>query len=334
LALLAAGKIDLIVGTHALLTGDVQFAELGLVVVDEQHRFGVEQRAILRRKGQMPHLLVMTATPIPRTMALCAYGELEVSVIDELPPGREPPQTHLLTGKRGLDKIRRGIAKRVAGGDQVFVVCPLVEASDVLDVTDVEATAAALRGHLPEDSVAVVHGRMTSKDKDAIMRSFRNKDVQVLVATTVIEVGVDIPDAKVMVVEHAERFGLAQLHQLRGRVGRGGGQSHCLLHTASGPGSDVASRLSVMTETTDGFVVAERDLALRGPGEIFGTRQAGAPRLRFARFGGEGTKLLVAAREAARGLLERDPGLDRHPWVRAELKRRRAGQAAISADAG
>ncbi len=334
LALLASGKIDLLIGTHALLTDDVAFRELGLVVVDEQHRFGVEQRSVLRRKGSMPHLLVMTATPIPRTMALCAYGQLDVSVIDELPPGREPPLTKLYTGKRGLGSLRRAVAKAVGQDRQVFVVCPLVEASDALEATDVEATAESLRGLLPETEIVVVHGRMSSKDKDSIMTRFREGEARVLVATTVIEVGVDVPNATVMAIEHAERFGLAQLHQLRGRVGRGGGASFCLLHASGGPKSDSAQRLSVLTETADGFVVAERDLEFRGPGEMFGTRQAGAPRLRFAGFAGEGTKLLVQAREAAAGLLERDPDLREHPATAAELIRRGGDDAARCADAG
>lgn len=334
LALLADGKIDLLIGTHALLTDTVLFADLGLVIVDEQHRFGVEQRAVLRRKGQQPHLLVMTATPIPRTMALCAYGQLDVSVIDEMPPGREPPLTKLYTGKRGLGALRRGVAKAVGQDRQVFVVCPLVEASEALEVTDVEATAAALREQIPDAEVVVVHGRMTSKDKDEVMGRFRDGHARVLVATTVIEVGVDVPGATVMAIEHAERFGLAQLHQLRGRVGRGGGSSFCLLHTASGPRSESAQRLSVLTETSDGFAVAERDLEFRGPGEVFGTRQAGAPRLRFAGFAGEGTRLLVAAREAAAGLLERDPSLAAHPEVAHELRRRGGDAVARAADAG
>lgn len=334
LALLAAGQIDLVVGTHALLAADVRFGELGLVVIDEQHRFGVEQRALLRQKGQLPHLLVMTATPIPRTTALCAYGELDVSVLDELPPGRKPTETHLYCGPKGLDTVRRAVAKRVALGDRVFVVCPLVEASEALEVSDVEASAAALRAIMPERRVTVIHGRMPSKEKDAIMTAFREGHADVLVATTVIEVGVDVPDATLIVVEHAERFGLAQLHQLRGRVGRGGGDSWCLLHTGASRGSEVFRRLAVLTETHDGFVVAERDLAMRGPGEVFGTRQAGAPRLRFAGFAGEGTKLLVAAREAARALLERDPDLSAHPEVVRELERRRVDEVVVAADAG
>jgi ATP-dependent DNA helicase RecG len=335
MALLGAGQIDILVGTHALLTADVQFASLGLCIIDEQHRFGVEQRAVLRQKGALPHLLVMTATPIPRTMALCAHGELELSVIDELPPGRSPPHTALFTGARGLERARAALAKLVTGEQaQAFVVCPLVEASEVLEATDVEATASALTERLPHVPIGVVHGRMSSKDKDRVMQAFRAGALQVLVATTVIEVGVDVPEARVIMVEHAERFGLAQLHQLRGRVGRGGGSSHCLLHTAAGPSSDTARRLSILTETSDGFLVAERDLALRGPGEVFGTKQAGAPRLRFAGFAGEGTRLLVAAREAAQGLLRDDPGLQRHPEVLAELRRRRVGESVFAADAG
>jgi ATP-dependent DNA helicase RecG len=334
LSLVAAGRIDLLVGTHALIVGDVGFARLGLVVVDEQHRFGVEQRALLRGKGDMPHLLVMTATPIPRTMALTAYGELDVSVLDELPPGRSPAQTFLFAGTRGLARARKGLAKRVAAGDRAFVVCPLVESSEVLEVSDVEATAAELRVLMPERRIGVVHGRMSSKDKDAMMTAFREGDLDVLVATTVIEVGVDIPDARVMMVEHAERFGLAQLHQLRGRVGRGGGTSYCLLHTAHGPRSEVAERLGVLTETSDGFVVAERDLALRGPGEVFGTRQAGAPRLRFWSFAGEGARMLVAARDAAAALLADDPGLVRHPEVLEELHRRHAARGFFAPESG
>ncbi|MGH1348536.1 MAG: ATP-dependent DNA helicase RecG [Nannocystales bacterium] len=334
MALLASGKIDLLVGTHALLTDDVHFSDLGLVVVDEQHRFGVEQRAILRHKGDQPHLLVMTATPIPRTMALCAYGQLDVSVIDEMPPGREPTLTKLYTGKRGLGALRRAVAKAVGQDRQVFVVCPLVEASDALEATDVEATAAELRSQIPQTEIVVVHGRMSSKDKESVMSRFREGDARVLVATTVIEVGVDVPAATVMAIEHAERFGLAQLHQLRGRVGRGGGKSFCLLHASGGPQSDAAKRIGVLTETGDGFAVAERDLEFRGPGEVFGTRQAGAPRLRFTGFAGEGTKLLVAAREAAGGLLERDPGLSAHPEVVRELARRGGDAVARAADAG
>ncbi|MCB9712509.1 MAG: ATP-dependent DNA helicase RecG [Myxococcales bacterium] len=334
LALLAAGRIDLLVGTHALLVADVAFAALGLVVVDEQHRFGVEQRALLRAKGERPHLLVMTATPIPRTLALTAYGELEVSIIDEMPPGREPPVTRLLAGRGALPKARATVAKAVRKGAQAFVVCPLVEASEVLDASHVEATAAALRELLPEVGIGIVHGRMASEDKDAVMREFREGRLRVLVATTVIEVGVDVPAARAMLIEHAERFGLAQLHQLRGRVGRGGGASLCLVHTAHGPSSDSAQRLRVLTETADGFAVAEKDLALRGPGEIFGTRQAGVPRLRFLGFAGDGTRMLLRAREAAAELLRGDPELREHPRLRVAIEQRERDAPVYTAEAG
>ncbi len=322
-ALAGAGSIDLLVGTHALLTADVAFARLGLVVVDEQHRFGVEQRAQLRGKGEHPHLLVMTATPIPRTVALVAYGELDLSIIDEMPPGRVPPRTEVCCGSRALGAARQKIATAVRAGAQAFVVCPLVEASAALEVTDVEATARALRALLPEHRIGVVHGRMPSREKDAVMSSFRARELDVLVATTVIEVGVDVPEATAILVEHAERFGLAQLHQLRGRVGRGGGGSLCVLHTADAESSEAGARLRVLAEHADGFAVAEADLSLRGPGEVFGTRQAGAPRLRLPALGGEVGRLLVAAREAAEALVVGAPDPEQAPWA-AELRRRRA----------
>lgn len=322
LALLGAGEIDLLVGTHALLVGDVEFASLALVIVDEQHRFGVEQRGALRAKGEAPHLLVMTATPIPRSLALTAFGELDVSIIDELPPGRVAPTTQVFAGGRSLGRARKLLAERVRAGDKAYVVCPLVEASEAVAASDVEATAAALRKLLPKHEVAVVHGRMVSRDKDAVMERFRSGEVRVLVATTVIEVGVDVPDARAILIEHAERFGLAQLHQLRGRVGRSAGHSLCLLHTASEPASDAGKRLEVLEGSGDGFVVAERDLELRGPGEVFGTRQSGVPRLRFASFSGEGMKMLIAAREAAMAIIEADPLLREHPTLRLELQLR------------
>lgn len=335
LALLGAGQIDLLVGTHALLVQDVNFARLGLVVVDEQHRFGVEQRTILREKGEAPHLLVMTATPIPRSLALTAFGELDVSVIDELPPGRTPPETSVHLGKRGLTSARKQIAKAARTGARGYVVCPLVEASEAVDASDVEQTAAALRELMEDPSaVAVVHGRMSQAEKEEQMRRFKGGEVRILVATTVIEVGVDVPEATFMLVEHAERFGLAQLHQLRGRVGRGGGASRCLLHTGSAKGSDAHARLTVLEETSDGFEVAERDLRFRGPGEMFGTRQSGAAALRFAGFGGDGLKLVVEAREAAGRLLASDPDLDEAPALAALLARRLASEAVYSGESG
>jgi ATP-dependent DNA helicase RecG len=339
LALLAAGRIDLLVGTHALITGDVSFASLGLVVVDEQHRFGVEQRARLRDKGGLPHLLVMTATPIPRSLALTVFGDLAVTVIDELPPGREPANTDVAYGKRGLTKARKQLLHRVQDeGGRAFVVVPLVEASEAVDATDVEATAesmAALAQQLGmELDVEMVHGRMRADDKDAAMERFRSGASAVLVATTVIEVGVDVPDANVMLIEHAERFGLAQLHQLRGRIGRGGGASWCCLHTASSKESDAATRLSVMARTTDGFEIAQADLELRGPGEVYGRRQSGVPKLRFAAFDAEGLEMLEAAREAAAELHERDPAFTEHPAVAQELQRRIGDRTVRSGEAG
>ncbi len=327
-AITAGGGVDIMVGTHALLTEDVGFGRLGLVVIDEQHRFGVEQRARLRSKGDRPHLLVMTATPIPRSLALVAYGELDLSVIDEMPPGRRPPVTEVLYGPKALSPSRGRVANRVRAGEQGFVVCPLVEASEELDVTDVEATAKAFRRALPGHTVGVVHGRMTSRDKDAVMSEFRSGAVALLVATTVIEVGVDVPGATAMLVEHAERFGLSQLHQLRGRVGRGGGESICVLHTPFAETSEVGARLRVLAEHADGFAVAEADLRLRGPGEVFGRRQAGAPRLPIPLGGAEATALMVDARQAAQAALEQWPtgapvtGPDSPPWAE-ELRRRR-----------
>ncbi len=337
-AITGAGGVDLLVGTHALLTRDVGFDRLGLVVVDEQHRFGVEQRARLRDKGERPHLLVMTATPIPRSLALVAYGELDLTVIDELPPGRQPPMTEVLCGPKALPIARGRVANRVRAGAQAFVVCPLVEASEELDVTDVEATAAAFRRALPSHAVGVVHGRLSSRDKDAVMAAFRSGQLAVLVATTVIEVGVDVPAASAILVEHAERFGLSQLHQLRGRVGRGGGEAICVLHTPAGESSEIGARLRVLSEHADGFAVAEADLRLRGPGEVFGRRQAGAPRLPIPLTGAEATALMVAAREAATEALGQWPDLfvalgaspQGAPWAE-ELRRRRGDGVFVEA---
>ncbi|MEE9384976.1 MAG: ATP-dependent DNA helicase RecG [Nannocystaceae bacterium] len=334
LALLAAGKIDLLIGTHALLVGDVAFASLGLVVVDEQHRFGVEQRTLLREKGQTPHLLVMTATPIPRSLALTAFGELDVSVIDELPPGRRPCETSVFAGRQSLVPARAKLCSLVRGGARAYVVCPLVEASDSINVSDVEATAVAFRELLPGHRVGVVHGRMTAADKEKILRAFRGGELAVLVATTVIEVGLDVPEATAILIEHAERFGLAQLHQLRGRVGRGERASQCLLHTANPRTSEAGERLGILAKHADGFVVAERDLEIRGPGEVFGIQQSGAPRLRFARFNAGGLVLLQTARDDAAALLEEDAELRAHPELRAALERELARRAVFAGESG
>ena len=264
-----AGEADLIVGTHALIMGGVQYRRLGLVVTDEQHRFGVRQRLALERKGQAPHVLVMSATPIPRTMALVLYGEMDVSVVDELPPGRKPVATRIVP-ERKREGLYGFLRATVEAGQQIYVVCPLVEESEAVDAASAERTARDLASALPGAKVELLHGRMKGPEKEAILDRFAAGETQVLVSTTVIEVGVNVPNATVMVVEDAERFGLAQLHQLRGRVGRGEKASWCFL-MADRP----TARLRALTETNDGFVIAKKDLELRGPGELLGTRQSG-----------------------------------------------------------
>ena len=264
-----AGEADLIVGTHALIMGGVQYRRLGLVVTDEQHRFGVRQRLALEHKGQAPHVLVMSATPIPRTMALVLYGEMDVSVVDELPPGRKPVATRIVP-ERKREGLYGFLRATVEAGQQIYVVCPLVEESEAVDAASAERTAKDLAAALPGAKVELLHGRMKGPEKEAILDRFAAGETQVLVSTTVIEVGVNVPNATVMVVEDAERFGLAQLHQLRGRVGRGEKASWCFL-MADRP----TARLRALTETNDGFVIARKDLELRGPGELLGTRQSG-----------------------------------------------------------
>ncbi len=264
-----AGEADLVVGTHALIMGGVQYRRLGLVVTDEQHRFGVRQRLALEHKGQAPHVLVMSATPIPRTMALVLYGEMDVSVVDELPPGRKPVATRIVP-ERKREGLYGFLRATVEAGQQIYVVCPLVEESEAVDAASAERTARDLASALPGTKVELLHGRMKGAEKEAILDRFAAGETQVLVSTTVIEVGVNVPNATVMVVEDAERFGLAQLHQLRGRVGRGEKASWCFL-MADRP----TARLRALTETNDGFVIAKKDLELRGPGELLGTRQSG-----------------------------------------------------------
>ncbi len=333
LALLGAGRLDVVVGTHALLAERVGFARLGLVVIDEQHRFGVAQRALLREKGSSdqdgspalpPHLLVMTATPIPRNLTL----------LDELPPGREPPETRLLFGRTGRAQALAALRRALAAERQVYWVCPLIDLSESLpEIAHVIEAAEWLRGELAAP-VGLVHGRLPATEREEVMEGFRRGKLAVLVATTVIEVGVDVPRASMMVVEGAERFGLAQLHQLRGRIGRGGGASTCLL-LASTRGQGASERLSVMAETSDGFVVAEADLKIRGPGEIFGTRQAGLPRLRYADLVRDAELLRLARREAF-ALLERDPELElpEHQAARAVLVSRWAETRLFGEEAG
>lgn len=282
---LAIGKIHLLIGTHALFQADVCFANLALIVIDEQHRFGVHQRLALREKGLKqdlyPHQLIMTATPIPRTLAMTAYADLDYSVIDELPPGRTPVTTVVVANQRRLEVIQR-VRENCQQGKQAYWVCTLIEESELLQCQAAEISAAQLAQVLPELRIGLLHGRMKPTEKEKIMSAFKNKQIDLLVATTVIEVGVDVPNASLMIIENAERLGLAQLHQLRGRVGRGSVQSHCVLLYQT-PLSDLAKRrLTIMRETQDGFLIAQRDLELRGPGELLGTRQAGLMQFKIA----------------------------------------------------
>jgi len=316
---LAAGEVDFVIGTHALLSGGVNFADLGLVVTDEQHRFGVAQRAALSAKGDSPHMLVMSATPIPRTLALILYGDLDVSVIDELPPGRQKIKTVAVSGgyrRRIYDFLR----KQVAEGRQAYIVCPQVEESEESDERKaVTEYARRLQQEVfPDLRVAFVHGRMKAKEKNAVMTAFANRETDILVATTVIEVGVDVPNATVMVVENAERFGLSQLHQLRGRVGRGQYPSTCVL-ISDHPSEETRARLRVMAQTGDGFKIAEEDLRLRGPGDFFGLRQHGLPGLKVADLGCD-TLLLREAQDAALSLLSADPELTSCPATAARVE--------------
>lgn len=314
------GKVDVIIGTHALIQKGVEFSKLGLAVVDEQHRFGVLQRSALRQKGFNPHILVMTATPIPRTLALTLYGDLDLSVIDELPPGRREIKTRWLKPDyrgRTYDFIRRQIAAR----QQAFIICPLIEESESIEATAAVAEYERLsREVFPDLKLGLLHGRMPATDKEKVMQSFRDGKLDILVSTPVVEVGIDVPNATVMLVEAADRFGLSQLHQFRGRVGRGEKQSYCLL-LAENPSPEGTQRLKAIEETQDGFALAEKDLELRGPGEFFGTRQSGLPDLRMARL--SDTPLLELARNEAISLFQRDSGLEmpEHHLLAQELAR-------------
>src|SRR5690606_25726313 len=279
LALIASGEAQIVVGTHALIQDDVSFASLGLIVIDEQHRFGVQQRLSLRNAQQaegdeLPHQLIMTATPIPRTLAMSVYADLDYSVIDELPPGRTPVETVVISDQRRPQVIAR-VSEACRQKRQAYWVCTLIEESDVLEAQAAEATAEELREALPHLTVGLLHGRIKATEKEAIMNAFKAGEIDLLVATTVIEVGVDVPNASLMIIENPERLGLAQLHQLRGRVGRGSAASHCVLLYGSPLSRTAKARLQVMRDSNDGFVIAERDLEIRGPGEVLGTRQTG-----------------------------------------------------------
>jgi ATP-dependent DNA helicase RecG len=303
---LASGEIDIAIGTHALFQEDVVFRDLAMAVIDEQHRFGVHQRLQLSAKGRGVDVLVMTATPIPRTLTLTAYGDMDVSRLNEKPPGRKPVTTITIPLER-LEEVVAGIGRKIAEGARVYWVCPLVEESEVMDLAAATDRHALLRSMIGE-RVGLVHGKMKPAEKDAVMTAFAGGDLDVLVATTVIEVGVNVPEASVMVIEHAERFGLAQLHQLRGRIGRGTAASTCLLLYDSPLSETSKARLAIMKGTEDGFLIAEEDLRLRGAGEVLGTRQSGMPGFRLADLAVHG-ELLAAARDDARLIMERDPEL-------------------------
>ena len=305
-----AGDTPLIIGTHALIEENVTFAKLGLTVVDEQHRFGVRQRLALKDKGQFAHQLAMSATPIPRTLAMSLYADLDVSVLDELPPGRTPIVTKLVAESRRADVLARVRTACLVGG-QAYWVCPLIEESETLQLKTAEETYAMLVAAMPDVRVGIVHGRLKTDAKAAVMAAFANGEIQLLVATTVIEVGVDVPNASLMVIEHAERFGLAQLHQLRGRVGRGAAHSACILLYAQPLGQLARVRLKIIFENHDGFEIANQDLHLRGPGEFIGARQSGMPLLRYADL--EDVAMVAAARRVAEQMLTQSPAqVDAH----------------------
>lgn len=326
---LAAGEIDFLIGTHALLEDPVRFKNLALVIVDEQHRFGVEQRAELKRKGESPHFLVMTATPIPRTLAMTVYGDLDVSIVDEMPPGRSPIRTRVIYPSKRPDALKF-MRDQVAQGRQAYIVYPLVEESEKMDLKNAFEEFEKLQKDFPEIRFGLLHGRLKGEEKDEVMARFRSGEIQVLVSTTVIEVGVDVPNANLMIVEHAERFGLSQLHQLRGRVGRGALKSYCVLILGHAVSSEAYERTRFLETTTDGFKVSEFDLELRGPGEFLGTRQSGLPGFQLAHLVRD-LPILQEAREAAFDLLRKDPKLrffDHQP-LRDELLRER-GPAALA----
>ena len=303
------GEIDILIGTHAIIEDNVIFKNLGLVVTDEQHRFGVKQRTKIAEKGQNVDVLVMTATPIPRTLALILYGDLDISIIDELPPNRKKIETYAVN-KRMTDRVNAFIEKQIKEGRQAYIVCPLVEENEELDLKSVEKLYETYKQEIfPQYKVEYIHGKMKQKDKDRIMEEFKKGDIDILISTTVIEVGVDVQNANIMVIENAERFGLAQLHQLRGRVGRGEYQSYCILKY-EGKGDTVKQRMKVMCDTNDGFIISEKDLELRGSGDFFGTRQHGLPEFKIANLF-EDMQILKSVQSLAMKILSDDPNLEK-----------------------
>ena len=328
LAEIASGAAQLVIGTHALIEGAVAFHKLGLAIIDEQHRFGVMQRSMLKSKGLEPDVLVMTATPIPRTLALTVYGDLDVSVIDQMPPGRSPVITRLYYESKRRDAYQF-IENELEKGRQAYVVYPLVEETEKSDLKAATEMAGQLQKDVfPAWNVGLLHGRMKGGEKESVMTAFSSGEIHVLVSTTVIEVGVDVPNAAVMVIEHPERFGLAQLHQLRGRVGRGAHQSACILMGPRMFAEETRERLIAFTRTNDGFRIAEEDLRLRGPGEFFGTRQSGLPDLRAANIVRD-ADLLENARNEAFELIKADPGLSRYPRLYELMKQKWEGRLGL-----
>jgi ATP-dependent DNA helicase RecG len=325
------GDVHLVIGTHAVIQEAVEFNHLGLAIIDEQHKFGVVQRGLLKKKGENPDVLVMTATPIPRTLAMTIYGDLDVSVIDEMPPGRMPVETKVFP-EPARERVYRIVEEEVRKGRQAFIVYPLVEESEKLDLKDATRMAEHLQKDVfPDFQISLLHGRMKSDEKEAIMMEYKEGKIQILVATTVIEVGIDIPNASVMVVEHAERFGLSQLHQLRGRIGRGRYPSKCILLAQYRSSEEARVRLHAMERTNDGFQIAEEDLALRGPGEFFGVRQSGLPDFRVAHLVRD-TPILIEARKEAFRLIQEDPELvhPSHSFLKDMLRRRWKGRLELA----
>ncbi len=315
-----AGEIDILIGTHALIEDYVEFKNLGLAITDEQHRFGVKQRAKLSSKGKSPDILIMTATPIPRTLALIVHGDLDVSIIDELPPGRKAIKTYV-RNEQNRDEIYEFVREQVNEGRQVYVVCPLVEESETSSIKSATEIYEDLsEGEFKDFKVSLLHGKMKPKEKDKIMIEFKNNETDIMISTTVIEVGVNVPNASIMIIENSERFGLAQLHQLRGRIGRGEYQSFCILMN-EGKGKIAKQRMDIMEKTNDGFLISEKDLEIRGPGEFFGIRQHGLPELKISQFPRD-MKILKAAQDTSLEILEKDPKLEleEHSGIKRKVK--------------